>query len=495
MQLTPWFQQVLQYYQPNALTDKNLKGRAKELIAKKGPCHVASMSSSARPFFQLDTEQDCSNDLSRSLLLTSVIGSLHKDASQAKLEILARMLQGDFEWEELENRAKEVLDLVTGYNCEELQDYDKRPMGFINSPTFIRNFSPWTLKLRDSRANAQNELSLPAYPGARESRETPPVGICTSCYNYYAKHHVRNNLGLDVNHFLNLQIRIDNYTCPLQALLSLQIHPGWSKQATSAYPELQALSDTLIKQIQSNHVFGDLEQIDPDKGSRLLIDELPESEEEIELTPVTSVQLLEDFQSTYRYITNDYRVMSRARELHLTMTVGDGNPVNIGAFASNRNGNIVHIGQSDNVRIAPGIMNRINRLYRDRVLKREETARHAKTRHPRESDYNFKLRKHRGFEYAVKKYLDFCGKLKNQIRDLIDGEEYTDKQDFLSFFNNTPGKQTMLSLLLEDFKNPDLVEILTNSIFRNLYAKSDIPVEEKQEDLQGISSIIWRRLT
>src|SRR6056297_351435 len=374
MQPTSWFQSVLDQSRPKdtgKIFEKTLEKKAKELAANqqnhKGVCTKAALSSSSRPFFRMNTHEDRHESLAAAMMLTAVIGCLHKDVGKTRLEIIKCLLRNDSQYSDLAGLAKDVLGLATGYGCESLKDYAKRPLGFIKGEDFIKNFSPWTLKMRDSGANAPNGHALPGYPGTNCSSQSPPVGITTATYGYYGKHCVRNNRGLDVNHFLNLQIEIDGRGYPLQALLSLQVFPDFARQAIKRRPELQALSEALMQQLQASLDFGEYAQVGPDQGIRLLVDVIPYEdfeEDEIEITPVTSVQFVEDFQATYAQLASEYQIISR--KLHRTMTVGDGNPVNVGAFASNRNGQITHVGQSDYLSIPPRMSNRINRLFNAR---------------------------------------------------------------------------------------------------------------------------------
>lgn len=505
MQPTSWFQSVLDQSRPKdtgKIFEKTLEKKAKELAANqqnhKGVCTKAALSSSSRPFFRMNTHEDRHESLAAAMMLTAVIGCLHKDVGKTRLEIVKCLLRNDSQYSDLAGLAKDVLGLATGYGCESLKDYAKRPLGFIKGEDFIKNFSPWTLKMRDSGANAPNGHALPGYPGTNCSSQSPPVGITTATYGYYGKHCVRNNRGLDVNHFLNLEIEINGRAYPLQALLSLQVFPDFTRQALKTIPELQAMSDALIQQIQVSPEFGQYGQVGPDRDIRLLVDAIPDEngdEEEIEITPVTSVQFIEDFQAAYSHLRSDYQIKSM--ELHLTMTVGDGNPVNVGAFASNRNGQIIHLGQSDYLHIPSRMRDRINRLFNARILNKKEVDRYAKSQHPQESDYNFKQRKLQGFEKAVNRYLNFCRYLYDEIFEEIKKktkeEAYIDSNDFLSLFNRQTNKKNMLEILLEGFKNEAFVKMLTKLVSRNLFSLKS-PQAETQENMEMIQSVIWRKL-
>jgi len=507
MQLTSWFQDLLDEHRPRYAGknyEKYVEKKAMELTANqqnhKGPCTKAALSSSSRPFFSFNTREDTYDSLARALSLTAVIGCLHKDAGKYRLELIKGLLQKDSQWDDLVALAEDVLALATGYGCENLKDYAKRPLGFIKGDDFIKNFSPWTLKMRDSRTNAPNGHALPAYPEANYVRQSPPVGITTATYGYYVKHCVRNNRGLDVNHFLNLQIEIDGRGYPLQALLSLQVFPDFARQAIKRRPELQALSEALMQQLQASLDFGEYAQVGPDQGIRLLVDVIPYEdfeEDEIEITPVTSVQFVEDFQATYAQLASEYQIISR--KLHRTMTVGDGNPVNVGAFASNRNGQITHVGQSDYLSIPPRMSNRINRLFNARVINRREAERYAQLQHPQESDYNFKQRKLQGFEKAVNRYLNFCRYLYDEIFEEINDKTaegvYADRHDFLSAYNTDPKKKSMLQELLEGFKNEAFIDRLSWFVIKNLFSHKDLlSPGENQENIAMIQSVIWRKL-
>lgn len=496
MKIAAWLQQHLNDGRKRVASKKNLKKEIKSLADDQ--IKRAAASSSARSFFCLESSSDSPKILARALMLTAVLGCWHKDLDPVRKSIVELWLQGpespEETWEAACRIAEENLGFATGYGCENFFDYQKhRPLGFINSKEFQDNFSPWTLKLRDSRAYAPGGHCLPARPGTEASVNPPCIGVATSIYGYYTKQHTKNNSGKITNYFLNLQIRIDGRDYPLQALLSLQVYPDWTRQALRLAPELAALSEALIQKIGKSPRFDNYFRTGPDGKTRLLVDQLGADGEEIEITPVSSVQLLEDYQSALQKIGWDYTIVSRQE--HRRMIVGDGNAINVGIFASNRRGAIMHLGQSDNFRLRPSIQIRINKLFNDKVLSGAEIRAHPKAKHPNETDYRYKQRKHKSFRHATDRYTRFCKDLRDEIKDEIRERQYGNEEGFLSHFNTEPKKQAMLAALLHGLDKEVFVQMLSNSIYSNLCSElADIGKPEMYEDLNTISEMVWREV-
>jgi len=425
------------------------------------------------------------------------IGSLHDDTRQAKNRIVGKLMQGETEWPDLESLANDVVDLAIGYGCDDLKDYSERPFGFLGTDTFLKNFSTWSLKLRHPMAGPGADHALPVFPGAEESRKAPPVGVATSSYGYYTKHCVRDNKGGNINHFLNLKIEIDGIDYPLQALLSLQVYPDWTRAALALRPNLQALSDALIDRMKASPGFDSLHKTGNDGQVRLLVDEIPETDEtdaeEIEISPVSSVQLIEDFMGKITGLGPGYYIPRGSKSFWRTMTVGDGNPVIVGIFASNKDGRIPHIGQSDNASIPSGLNRRINHFYRDRVLDHAEVLRQPQ-KHPQEPDYRFRQRQLKWFGCAVGRYLSFCKHLYKDIGERMQKEGIEETQDFLALFNTEPKKKRMLEILLEESWGERFAEMLASAIVRNLFTVEDLSRNEAEDNYQAVLSLILERI-
>ena len=503
METAAWFQAVLDKSRPKDTAknfDAAVKKEAKKLTAAQAGARrdlvKASRSSTARPFFSLSSETDSAQDLARAILLTMTIGSLHNDAKQAKEKITEELIRGEAGWSDLDAIANNVIDFILGCGCDDLKDYSDRPFGFLENGLFVKNFSTWTLKLRHPMAGPGASHALPVFPGTQESRESPPVGVATSSYGYYSKHCVRDNKGGSVNHFLNLKIEIDGQDYPLQALLSLQVFPHWSREALAVYPSLQAFASVLTNRLDVSPGFDSLDQVGGDGQVRLLVDEIPETDEadaeELELTPVSSVQLIEDFMGKTVGFGPDYSLPRRFRTLWRTMTVGDGNPVTVGIFASNKDGQIPHIGQSDNASIPSNLNQKINQLYHDRVLSQPEVLRQPK-KHPQEPDYKFKQRRLKGFGFAVGRYFSFCRHLRKEIDEKMQKEGIENVQGFLDLFDREPKKKRMLEILLNEPWGERFAAMIASAIIRNLSTIEDLSRDEAEDNFQTVLSLVLEK--
>lgn len=329
------------------------------LISKKAFQELDKKKSTFRPATICLESDEPIAQLVYGLLATALL-ACRKDAPEAAgvqfdfLRDLFCYLYQDKEEEELEfpsERLDRVLFQALGCGAEKKQ---KKIISFINSED-MNNFSPWVPKIRDSDAKIPEPGSQSGYRSfyaGAEFRAKPALGITSQSFGYQAVHLVRNNKGTSIDFLLNAKIDIDGIEYPLQTVLTGQVAPGNFRYLPENVPQsLQCLANAVKAYIERSNDFGMLQEI---PGGTFRTIALDFAEDPVEISPVTSVDMVDFVRRYLEFYSN--------RRGTINLTVGDGNAINAGVYASNVNGNICLLAQPDPNLIQAGHRNSLQQL-------------------------------------------------------------------------------------------------------------------------------------
>ena len=358
------------------------------------------------------------------------------------------------------------IERLIGLNTEGLKDHNKRPMSFLDNPQFATNFHSHTGKLRDTDA--------PGMPGIAELTQPPPMGVTSRSYPHLTIHHARNNLGVSLNALINQYILIDDAKYRLQGLLSFQDHSENIKSVanlTRKALELDAAPDYLkifAKKLkprfdQKNAIkeFGNIENLS--QNFRQIT--LKTNETYINLSPVASVEMLEDHLNVIS--SGGYAGFTD----RVALSVGDGNPINVGSYASNRAGIITLLEQPcpnkhEKILKADEKISKITK--NGSIITTYQRKKWAKQKNDFESPMKFKERLVKGLKSTVKQYKKYLSETANSLKKELDHEDSPITTEFLEKL--FPEKhQPLLNIIIHGKLRGVEVDYLAPIIFWDLY--------------------------
>jgi hypothetical protein len=430
-------------------------------------------------------------------LLTTAILACGKDVPEAdvlKYDLLKDLdshIQANTPVASLEFR-EDRLDRVLweALGCEGDETPPKKIVPFIKRGD-ITNFSPWSPKIRDSDAQlvGRSFFACPEHMTEAAVRE-PAVGINSRSFGYHALHLVRNNRGTNVDYLLNAKVDIDGVEYPLQSAIL-----GNAPENFSAFPDalpesLSCLAEALIQVIEHGSNYHEVESF---PGNTFRCIALDYEEAPVEVTPVTSVELI-DF--VHRYLAS---LSNRTGTTE--MTIGDGNAINIGAYASNVAGHLALLTQPDPNLTSTYFMNdaklfrgELSRLTNGFLTKKQRAALSRRIVSRKEGQLNKSEWDAimQGLENAALLYL-------KRIENAISLYEIlsTESQDIeepmaLVKSGNWPGLEELITE--KRFTNVDVIKLAEN-IFSDVYREIDLSNcdDFSERAVRKLQDVIWSR--
>jgi len=389
----------------------------------------------------------------------------HKKISKIFIEALVDGLQPPL-------FSETQLSVLLGYGLDGAKDYEKTPYGFLDTKTFKTNLHSHTGKLRKSTAHG-----LPAYP---EIKEAPALGITSRSYDCHSIHLARNNLGIIANLILNQYILIDQRYCRLQSLLTGQRYSQLVARLLPDAPEcIQAFSEKLISSIDEGECYSDITHVD--ENFRTVTLRIGEGDSYLNLSPLASIEIVEDLHNQLR----------RYGGHKISMAVGDGNPVNLGSYASNRGGSMEFIVQPNPNALSyqKTSSQLLLRFKKQQVISTLDRQRWQKSKNPHETKSNFEKRRTDGLLKAMLEYKRYLSHLFELITDQV-SKEVEDVKERRSATNLLFEQQAVDELwsLYQGKLGGHEVSYLAGLIFWELYGSERAQLSEA-DSLSGLKIV------
>ena len=333
-----------------------------------------------------------------------------KKTRESKKDVIkTRIQQGKFDDDAIE-KAYASIPVIFRENKD---GKNKSLLDDVYSENVMNNFNPWSAKIKNPK------IQIPNFPTLPEIFTHPPIGMTTRSYGFYIDSHSSNAGSMsDLTHIFNVKIKINGYDCPIQAILKGAIYNDCFEHLLSENETLNSLSYALIQKQRANS-FGSIKKTHMSGDICLLVDEF--DGEEIEISPMTSIFFYENYLQTHNKVKMSGCYI-KGEKKRPSINIGNGQPQNIGAFASNTAGNIQHGCQSD-------VMlwkNKNSRRELWEMAHRKALLEHkkyiAKSKNTHESEYNYEERKKKGYDRAINIYLKKIKDIRLEINDLIDSQ-------------------------------------------------------------------------